>query len=108
MGGFHAYDEENGFDVEEIDATNKDDGFYDEEIDAKTAQLTALDQQRMIELFGDEDLVPCSIEQYFDSIESDADPLDDESVLLITSNIDYDLDCKIQQESDFQIVQHQN
>ena len=76
--------------------------------------MIALDQQRLDELFGDD------MEAYF-AIEkcSDTAQPDDESellqnmdtldvVVLVTSNIDCDLECKVPQESDFQVGQHQN
>ena len=45
LAGFHAYDEEDHVDGDEIPTIIDDDTFYEEEIDAETAQLIALDQQ---------------------------------------------------------------
>ena len=88
--------------------------FYEEEIDAETARLIALDQQRLDELFGDDTEAYFSIEKCSYTVQpedkskllQDMDNLD--VVVLVTSNIDCDLECKVPQESDFQVGQHQN
>ena len=76
-------------------------GHDDNNIDAETAKLMALDQQRLAHMFGEDDMVCHSVEQYFD-----ADQFNDASVLLqtmdtldlvllVTSSINCDLEWEI-------------
>ena len=117
LAGFHAYDEEDRTDGKEIPTIDE-------------ARLIALDQQRLDELFGhdmeaylatekgseeiDEETAQLIALKWMSTVEPDdkSDLLQDmdnlDVAVLITSNIDCDLKCKVPQGSDFQVGQHQN
>lgn len=86
----------------------------DNNIDTETARLMALDQQRLAHMFGEDNVVCPSVEQYFDAEQfydasvllQTLDTLD--LVLLVASSIDCNFECDIQQDLDFQIGQHQS
>ena len=64
LAGFHAYDEEDRINDDQIPTIIEDDTFYEEVIDVETAQLIAFDQQRLDELFGDDMEAYFAIEKY--------------------------------------------
>lgn len=112
LAGFHAYDEKDRINDDEVPTIIEDNTFYEEEIDAETAQLIALDQQRLNELFGEDMEAYFAIEKCSDTVQPEdkselmqnMDNLD--VVVLVMSTIDCDLECKVRQESDFQVGQH--
>jgi hypothetical protein len=112
LAGFHAYEEEDRIDDEEIPTIDDDDTFYEEEIDAETARLIALDQQRLDELFVPDMEAYFAIEKCSDTVQPEdksellqnMDNLD--VVVLVTSTIDCDLESNVPQELDFQVGQH--
>ena len=112
--GFHAYKEEVSIENEEIPTIEDDDTFYEEEIDAETARLIALDQQRLDEMFGPDMEAYFAIEKCSDTAQPEnkselLQNMDDlDVVVLVTSTIDCDSECKVPQESDFQVGQHRN